>query len=115
MFGSQSFAQDLSAWSVYDDCVSKSAASTFPNVTYSLSATVDRANLKKVGIVVFAVMADKANDNKVCFSPVESFVGSLDRLSRDPQSGASDYIANVVNSSSKYVNVFANVRTDSKY
>lgn len=30
---------------------------------------------------------DEANENKVSFFPVESFVGSLDRTARDEQTG----------------------------
>lgn len=64
---------------------------------------------------MFKAVRDQANDNKVEFQMVESFVGSLDKTSRDPETGANDYIGDVVNSSSEYVNFFSNVAIDQRY
>lgn len=56
--------------------------------------------------------ADSANDNKLNFSLLESYVGSLDPNARN-SSGRSIYIDNLVNDSSQYINVFSNVNCKS--
>jgi len=91
--------------------MSKIAASFFPNINYVNSEFLDRKYLKSVGIVVFQAFKDIANNKKLNFSPVESFVGSLDRNARDPSTKASLFIDDIVNSKSNFINVFSNVKT----
>ena len=39
--------------------------------------------MKHVGVVVFEVFKDTANDSRLSFKPLEAFVGSLDRTAKD--------------------------------
>lgn len=76
---------------------------------------MDRTYLKSIGVVVFKVIMDPSNDNKINFVPVESFIGQLDKNAKNAETGASDYIGNIINSKSQYINLFSNVRIDSRY
>jgi hypothetical protein len=58
---------------------------------------------------------DPSNDNKINFVPVESFVGRLDKNAKNEETGASDYIGNIINARSQYINLFSNVRISTKY
>ena len=101
--------------SAADETVSLRAAERFPIVNYVGDSALERKNLKRVGLVVFEARRDPSNENRVDFTPVEAFVGSLDKRATDPRTGASDYLGTIVNASSKYVNLFSNVDTGSAY
>lgn len=60
-------------------------------------------------MVVFKATKDLANDSRISFTPVEAFVGSLDRAARDKISHASTFIDDVVNSRSNCIRLFSNV------
>lgn len=64
--------------------------------------------MKHIGVVVFEVFKDTANDSRLSFKPLEAFVGSLDRTAKDPLTRASTFIDNVVNSRSKCIRLFSN-------
>ena len=93
------------------DSLAARAVGQFPSLFFKLPDQFDRTHLRHVGVVVFRVAKDSANDRVLDFRPVESFVGSLDRRSHDQSTGASDYIDRVVNGQSRYVNVFSNLGT----
>ena len=109
------FELALSSNSINDMTMSKIAASYFPNINYINSNFLDRKYLKSIGIVVFQAFKDVANNKKLNFSPVEAFIGSLDRNEKDATTKASLYIDDVVNSKSNYINVFSNIRINANY
>lgn len=102
----------LSSYSMNSTTVSKTAASYFPNISYVNQHFLNRKYLKSIGIVVFQVFKDEANSKKLNFSPVEAFVGSLDKNDRDPTTKATMFIDDIVNQQSNYINVFSNVKTE---
>lgn len=51
---------------------------------------------------------DPTEGNKINYDPVEAFAGSLCRTDKDPNTGASTFIDDIVNSQSEYINVFSN-------
>lgn len=63
--------------------------------------------MKQIGIVVFK-MQRSPTTNRIQLNPVESYVGSLDYNSKDFNSKAQNFIDNIVNDNSKYINVFSN-------
>jgi hypothetical protein len=69
---------------------------------------LDRQYLNQIGVVVFKAFKDSANENKISFIPVESFVGSLDRSAKDESSGERIFIDDIVNGNSKYIGFFSN-------
>lgn len=99
--------QEIFKVTVNDYTVSQYAAEHFPTMKY-ISGRLDRQYLNSIGIVVFKLYKDAADENKISFMPVESFVGSLDRDARDETTGAATFIDDVVNGSSDYINVFSN-------
>ena len=90
------------------DSISQEAASQFPTISYKDDGTLDRANLKKIGIVVFKGYLDSTTGNKVSFTPIESFVGSLGKDDTDPSTGVTVFIDKIVNSQSDYIELFSN-------
>ena len=60
--------------------------------------------------MVFKAFIDQSDQGKTGFVPVESFVGSLKRGATDPVTGANVFIDDVVNQTSRYINVFSNVK-----
>lgn len=84
------------------------AVSNFPTLSYTASKHIDKNYLKQIGIVVFK-MQKNTSMNKIQLVPVESFVGSLDYYGKDLNNGASNFIDNLVNNNSKYINVFSNI------
>jgi len=114
-YTTDNFSLLLSSDSVKDETVSRTAANSFPIIKFLGDKILDKTYLKQIGLVVFKATKDEANESRVLFTPVEAFVGSLDRNSKDPVTKASNYIGNLVNASSQYVNFFANVKTDQYY
>jgi len=57
---------------------------------------------------VFKMYLDPAEGNKVSYEPVEAFAGSLCKDDKDPNTGVSKFIDDIVNSNSKYINFFSN-------
>lgn len=92
---------------VNDFTISESAAEQFPLLKY-LDGRLDREHLKKIGVVVFKVYKDAADDNKISFIPVESFIGSLDREARDETTNAKIFIDDIVNTNSDFISLFSN-------
>lgn len=89
------------------ESLSKMAAKCFPAMEWADSLHYDQEHFKKIGIVVFQAFIDNANNRKINFQVLESFVGSLDSSEKADASGTSVFIDNVVNSNSKYVRVFS--------
>lgn len=89
--------------------VSLDANTYFPTIIYNPeTAQFERDNLKKIGVVVYKTYIDPANGNKIAFEPVESFVGSLNKNDKDPNTGVTTFIDTIVNSQSEYIYFFSN-------
>ena len=84
------------------------AASLFPAVNWKDPSHFEKDYMKDIGVVVFKSFKDTANDSRISFTPVEAFVGSLDRTAKDKITEASRFIDNIVNSRSKYIRLFSN-------
>src|SRR5574344_2137723 len=81
----------------------------FPTVQLAADGNgFDRANLKKIGVVVYKAYLDPAEGNKVSLEAVESFAGSLDKNAKDPNTGITTFIDTIINSQSQYINFFSN-------
>jgi hypothetical protein len=52
---------------------------------------------------------DKSLDYKIQLTPVESFVGSLNRKEIDEDTQTNKFIDDIINEQSKYINMFSNV------
>ena len=90
--------------------VSLEANSFFPAITMnSDNSGFDRTNLKKIGVVVYKAYLDASEGNKVSLMPVESFAGSLGKNDKDPNTGASTFIDDIINTNSDYIYFFSNI------
>ena len=87
--------------------ISDTAIKNFPTLNFTATQHIDRNYLKQIGIVVFK-MSKSPTTNRILLTPVESFVGSLDYNGKDLNSKAQNFIDNIVNDNSKYINVFSN-------
>lgn len=86
------------------DSLSKSITDYFPLITFKNANQIDTTYLKNIGVVVVKLYNDVANNNKINFQILESFVGSIDKNNDDQQ-----YIGDVVNNNSQYINMFLNL------
>jgi len=91
------------------DTVNKTAALLFPSISYASSRNFEKDYLKQIGIVVFKMMLDPANNNKINFIPVEVFTGSLNHKAKNIVTNENLFIDNIVNRRSQYINMFSNV------
>lgn len=73
----------------------------------------DKEHFKKIGVVVLSSFIDNANNMKLNFKVLESFVGSLDKDTRSITDNSDIFIDHIVNNNSKYIRFFsaANTRT----
>lgn len=95
------------------ETVSRDANSFFSPITFDVNANngaggFDRTNLKKIGVVVFKAFMDPEEGNKINFEPLESFVGSLCSDDKDPNTGMSTFLDDIVNTNSNYIYFFSN-------
>ena len=90
------------------DSLALEANGYFPTISLQADGGFDRENMKKIGLVVVKAFLDASEGNKISFQTVESFVGSLDRDAKNPNTGAPAFIDTIVNEKSEYVNVFTN-------
>lgn len=96
--------------------ISKNAAEFFPTISYfagsdqtDIDTTVyDKSYFSYIGVVVYKLEVDSATG---CLqaTPVEAFAGSVIKDAVDIRTNASTYIENVVNNTSKYIKLYANV------
>lgn len=90
------------------DSVALEANNYFSSISLNSDGGFDRENMKKIGLVVVKAFLDASAGNKISFQTVESFVGSLDRNAKNPNTGATTFIDTLVNEQSEYVNIFTN-------
>lgn len=101
------FSQNLGSDDPDEMTVGMYAASNFPAIDRTSSNSLDDTYLKQIGLVVYRMYIDNSNYGRIKFVPIESYVGSLDRDAKDPITGTSIYIENVVNQVSENVRLFA--------
>lgn len=99
----QLYANDPDA----NETVSQIAAQQFPSIN-STDNGFDRENMKKIGVCVFKAYLDASEGNKISYELVEAYSGELDRNAKNPNTGASEFIDNKVNSQSDYIYFFSN-------
>lgn len=90
----------------YTETVSNKVNRLFPAVQYVSSDKIDRDNLLKIGLVVLKAYVDPSAGNKINFDVLESYVGELDRNAKDPSTGATTFIQEIINSQSQYIEIF---------
>lgn len=94
------------------DTLSREANEFFPTITTFQDAhgnmRFDRDHMKKIGVVVYKMFIDPSENNKINFEPVEAYAGSLCRTDKDSTTGTTTFIDTIVNSQSKYINLFSN-------
>ena len=74
----------LSAAASNEGSVSEIASKQFPAIKIQTDGYLSRDYMKHIGVVVFKAYKDTANNDKIGFTMLESFVGSLDRNAEDP-------------------------------
>lgn len=97
----------------YENTIGKIATSYFPKFRFR-GKVIDNKYLNQIGIVVFRIVVNAANESKLSFVPIESFVGSFDRNAKDEITNKSIFIDNVVNESSSTIRLFSNISNAEK-
>jgi hypothetical protein len=108
LLDSTQFAMSLATSSIYDNTLSKALANKFPAITYNDAGTLDSENMNKIMVNVITMKNDPGSNNRISFTPIESFIGSLNKNSKDIN-GNSDYIGNIINSNSNYIEFYGNI------
>lgn len=97
----------------YDDSVPNTialdAAQFFPAIQPAVDGEgLDPEHLKDIGVVVYKAYLDPAEGNKVSVEPIEAYAGSLYKDDKDPNTGVTKFIDEIINSQSKCINFFSN-------
>ena len=71
----------------------------------------DKEHFKKIGVVVLSSFIDTANNMKLNFKVLESFVGSLDKDAKSVNDNSDIFIDHVVNNNSNYIRLFSKANT----
>lgn len=85
------------------------AGSMFPQIQFTDKHHIDPTYLKFITIVVIKAFKDSSNNNKVNYTVLESFTGSLDKYVKSETTKSTLFIDDIVNTNSKYINVFSNI------
>ena len=93
-----------------DETISQRIANYFPSITYKTQTLPDKRYFKYIGVAVFKMYKDQANNGNINFAMPEFFVGSLDPTMKNPINNASEYIEDVINQQSKYIRFYTNVK-----
>ena len=96
----------LATSSINDNTLSKTLALQFPSIAFNDAGQIDNSYMDKIVVAIITMQNDPNQNNKITFTIAESFVGSLDVNSKN-ESGATNYIGNIINSNSKYVEFYA--------
>lgn len=105
----QNFAVKLQQDEIELESISKMAVSLFPQIKTKHDNYIDREFMHSIGVVVLKAFEDTANNHKIGFTVLESYVGSLDKDAVDATTQQKTYIGNLVNGNSKYISFFSNV------
>lgn len=108
------FAVPLNEGTYLKDSLSRTLAKSFPTITYSEDASgntiLDPYNMKKIMVSVVALKIDPNYNNKLVYTVLENFVGSLDSSAKNDD-GTTSYIQSIVNANSNYIELYSNVTT----
>lgn len=104
-----SYSVKLCSKNINDVTVSQSASKLFPYIQTLREKYLDRKYLKQIGVVLFEVYVDTSN-NKLAFSAVEAYTGSLDRNAKDEDTKVGIFIDDIINYNSTRINFFSNVQ-----
>ena len=99
----------ISAVSENGNSLGRVAAGYFPKIEYFSPTSLDNTLFHKVGVVVFKMGIDTANSNMISLTPVEAFVGSLNRKEKDLITNTTDFLEDIVNNQSNFINLFVNI------
>lgn len=108
------------------DTVSQNANGYFPSISYgtipiegltqeeidagaeTMRGAFDRANLKKIGVIIYKAYIDPSEGNKISFEAVEAFAGSLFKEDKNINTGVTEFIDTIINTQSNYIYFFSN-------
>lgn len=93
------------------ETLSKMVADCFPQIERANYLHFDNEHFKKIGVVVLSSFIDNANNMKLNFKVLESFVGSLDKDARSITDNSDIFIDHIVNNNSKYIRFFSYANT----
>ena len=95
--------------SVSEDLVRK-----FPTIEWLDNGTsIDPYYSQQLGILVCNTSADPNNEGKLNVGILEAFVGSIHKDKKNPATGQSIYIADIINSNSQYVKMYGKLNNSS--
>lgn len=103
------FAQPLTGTYV-GSSVSEDLMRQFPTIEFISGGTlVDPYYAQQLGVIVCNTVADPNNEGKLNVGILEAFVGSINPNKKDPATGLSIYLGDLINNQSKYIKWYANL------
>ena len=90
------------------DSVSEAIVKKFPSINFSENGnTIDPSYAQYIGVVVCRTVSNPQNEGKLEVAIVEAFAGSIHSTKRDPSTGLSVYIGDLINGQSNYIKWFS--------
>ncbi len=83
---------------------SEDLAKQFPGIEYTSNGnSIDPYYSKQLGIIVCSAVENSNNEGKLQLGIIESYVGSIYPEAKDPATGNSIYLGDLINSNSNYI------------
>lgn len=106
---SNNIAVPFESDNLVDNTVSKTIVSLFPRITWKNEYNFDTEYFKQIGVIVLTAFVDGSSNNFINFGVLESFIGSINPKSKNYSSKTSNFIDDIVNTNSRYINIFTNI------
>lgn len=100
------FVNNLTATFV-GNSISEELMNYFPSIEFaSNGANLDTYRFNHLAVVVSRTTEDSSNEGHLLVSHLEAFVGSLDSTAKDPSTGESIYLGDLINTQSNYIKFY---------
>lgn len=94
--------------------ISEDMSRVFPTISYTGNgASIDPYYSQQICVLVCNTTVDTNNEGKLNVGIVESFVGSIHKNAKDPSTGLTIYIGDIINNNSSYIKFYANLNNES--
>ena len=94
--------------------VSEQMMRQFKNMEFTdAGADIDPSFAQHLGVLVCRTIPDAGNEGKLYVAIEESFIGSIHHDYRNPATGQSEFLGDIVNAGSRYIKLYRNTATAS--
>jgi hypothetical protein len=106
-FGTSTFTENVTG-TFGGTSISETLMKYFPSIEFTAGGNdIDNSKNNYISLVVCKTVSDKNQDNKLSVIPLEVFAGSIYSDEKDPATGQTAYIVDLVNQGSQYISMYA--------